>query len=263
VAGIILRDYALKMAKPKRLNGMSRLILVKAKVERAKQNLIDMETLLDRHYGHRVGANKHRKSAFHGMPDSYDIPMDALTAAGDVVGNLWGALDHLCYQLIDAYSPSVGEDVLEQSAFPFAKDVTRYEDAKRRRKVEFMDPCAVVVINHLKPYRGGNDALTLLNDLNNYCKHRMLVTVGSWVHASADWIGRYSPSTGFLLISGAPHFSGIYDASEVQQHPELAAGESASKFNIAGGNAMLPTLHYLIDLIDGILDPFLPFLDSK
>lgn len=135
------------MTKPKRLSALSRLVLVKAKVERAKQNLIDMETRLDRHYGYRVGANKHRKTAFRGMPDSYDIPMEALTAAGDVVGNLWGALDHLCYQLIDAFSPTIGEDI--------------------------------------------------------------------------------------------------------------------GKFNAAGGNAMLPTLRYLIDLVDGILDPFVPFLDSK
>lgn len=242
---------------------MSRLVLVKAKVERAKQNLIDMETLLGRHYGHRVGVNKHRKTAFHGMPDSYDIPMDALTAAGDVVGNLWGALDHMCYQLIDAFSPSVGEDILEQSAFPFAKDVTRYKDAKRRRKVEFMDPGAVVVIDSLKPYPSGNDALALLNELNNYSKHRMLVTVGSFVHASADWIGRYSLTTGFLLISGAPHFSGIYDPSEMHNNPQTAASKPVAKFNAGGGNAMLPTLHYLVDLVDGILDPFLPFLDSK
>ena len=72
------------MSKPTRLNGMSRLIIVKAKVERgAKQNLRDMEDVLNRFYGHRIGANKHRKTAFIGMPDSYNLPMEALTAAGD------------------------------------------------------------------------------------------------------------------------------------------------------------------------------------
>jgi hypothetical protein len=252
------------MGNPKRLDALSRLIIVKAKVERAKQNLLDMESILDLFYRHRVGGNKHRKTTLDGMDGAYSIPMDALTAAGDVVGNLWGALDHVCYQLIDSFSPKIEATVLEKSAFPFAKNITGYEEAKSRRKVEFMDPGAVMVLDHLKPYGGvgGNDALALLYDLNNFSKHRMLVTVGSWVHTSADWIGRYNIDTGFLLISGDPHFSGIYDPSEVNQDNQITPQKAISKFNPSGGNAMLPTLHYLVDLVDGILDAFLPFLDS-
>jgi hypothetical protein len=97
------------MAKPTRLNALSRLIIVKAKVERAKQNLLDMEAALNRFYGHRIGANKHRKTMVLGTDNAYNLPLEALTAAGDVVGNLWGALDHICYQLIDSYSPNVSE----------------------------------------------------------------------------------------------------------------------------------------------------------
>jgi hypothetical protein len=250
------------VSKPKPLNALSRLVIVKAKVERAKQNLLDMEVALNRFYNHRVGANKHAKTALVGMPNSYDLPMEALTAAGDIVGNLWGALDHICYQLIDAYSPNVGDEILEQSAFPFAKDITKYADAKSRRHVKLMDPGAVMVIDALEPYRGGNKPLTLLYDLNNFSKHRMLVTVGEWVHLNAKWIGKYSAGTGFLLISGDPHFSGVYDPSEVHKDTFLPHEEAIAKFDVAGRNAMLPTLHYLIDLIDGVLDNFLPFLDS-
>jgi hypothetical protein len=222
-----------------------------------------MEAMLDRYYRHRAGANKHRKTAFVGMPDSYDIPLDALSAAGDVVGNLWGALDHLCYQLIDAFSPAASDRTLELSAFPFAKDLTGYEEAKRRRKAEFMDPGAVAVIDQLRPYPGGNDALALLNELNNFSKHRMLVTVGSYVHASADWIGRYSIGTGFLLLSGAPHFSGVYDPSEVHHTDRDSPRKVISNFVPGGRNAMLPTLNYLVDFVDGTLDGFLPFLGSR
>jgi hypothetical protein len=251
------------MAKPTRLNALSRLVLVKAKVERAKQNLLDMEIRLDRFYGHRIGVNKHRKSALRGMSNSFRIPMDALTAAGDVVGNLWGALDHLCYQLIDSYSPNATLVILEQSGFPFAKDTAAYEEAKRRRKVEFMDPGAVKVIDSIKPYDGGNDAISLLHRLNNFSKHRMLVTVGERVFASAQWIGEFSLGTEFLLISGDPHFVGLYDPTDMHQGINLPHHESLAKFNSGGSNAMLPTLHYLIDVVDGLLDPFVAFLDSK
>jgi hypothetical protein len=151
---------------------------------------------------------------------------------------------------------------LEQSAFPFAKDITRYADAKSRRHVELMDPGAVIVVDALEPYRGGNKPLTLLYDLNNFSKHRMLVTVGMWVHLHAEWIGRYSLGTGFVLINADPHFSGIYDPSEVHKNADIPHEEAIAKFDAAGRNAMLPTLHYLIDLVDGILDSFLPFLGS-
>lgn len=259
-AGIIVG-----VSKPTRLNALSRLIIVKAKVERAKQNLLDMEAALNRFYGHRIGANKHRKTALVGMDGSYNLPMEALTAAGDVVGNLWGALDHLCYQLIDSYSPDVEPEILEQSAFPFAKDITRYAETKSRRHVKLMNPRAVVILDALKPYGGhdGNKPLSFLYALNNFSKHRMLVTVGQWVHLHADWIGRYSLGTGFLLINAEPHFSGLYDPSEVHKNAYLPHEEAIAKFEVAGGNAMLPTLHYLVDLVDGILDLFLAFLDSR
>jgi hypothetical protein len=251
------------MAKLTRLNAQSRLVLCKAKVERAKQNLLDMESVLDRYYGHAVGANKHRRSALKGMPKSYEIATDALLAAGDVTNNLWGALDHLCYQLIDAYSPTVSEKVLEQSGFPFGKDAIRYAEAKTRRKVEFMDPRAVTVIDGLRPYDGGNEPLALLNRLNNISKHRVLLTVGEKVYMHADWIGRHSLGTGFLLISTDPHFSGIYDPSEVHQKGDVPHEESLAKFDGAGPNSMLPTLHHLVNVVDSALNEFLPFLDSK
>ena len=222
-----------------------------------------MEALLDRSYGHRIGANKHRKTAFQGMPDAYNIPMDALTAAGDVVSNLWGALDHLCYQLIDAYSPGCDPGVLERSAFPFAKDKSRYKETKNRRGVKFMDPGAVKIIDSLEPYPTGNSALSLLYELNNISKHRILLTVGTWVHMTADWIGEYSATPTFLLITSDPHFSGIYEPSEVHKHMQLFHAESLAKFDVGGGNAMLPTLHYLVDVVYRIINEFLPFLESQ
>jgi hypothetical protein len=57
-----------KTSKPTRLNALSRLVIVKAKIERAKQNLLDMEAALNQSYGYRIGANKHKKTAFVGIP---------------------------------------------------------------------------------------------------------------------------------------------------------------------------------------------------
>jgi hypothetical protein len=64
------------------------------------------------------------------------------------------------------------------------------------------------------------------------------------------------------LINTDPHFSGIYDPPEVHKNAKCPHEEALAKCDAAGRNVMLPTLHYLVDLVDGILDSFLPFLAS-
>src|SRR5882762_10083827 len=95
-----------RRTKP-RASPESRLALVRAKVERAKQNLAEVEFLIFTAHGYFPGVNMRVKSRkrLPGQLPTYEIPFDALTAAGDVVHNLRGALDHLVYQLTKANRP--------------------------------------------------------------------------------------------------------------------------------------------------------------
>ena len=43
---------------------------------------------------------------------------------------------------------------------------------------------AVAAIDALKPYKGGNDVLWQLHELNNVDKHRLILTVGSAVRST-------------------------------------------------------------------------------
>ena len=161
-----------------RLSAESRLALVRAKVERAKQNLAETEFIIFTAHGYMPGVNMHVKSRkrLPGQHPTYEIPFDALTAAGDVVHNLRGALDHLAYQLTKANRPRTTDDEFRNIYFPISKDKTAHEKAMKSYK-KFFGAEAIKLIDSFKPYKGGNEALSRLHSLNNLSKHRLLLTM--------------------------------------------------------------------------------------
>ncbi len=112
----------------------------------------------------------------------------------------------------------------------------------------------------LKPYRGGNDALWLLSQLDNASKHRLLLSVGKIVMCHADWVAEMSLSDVFMYKLGSPQFSGIYARPKMRDDRLLSGKETLRKIRIAKREALLPTLHCLVDTVDGIVHQFLPFL---
>jgi hypothetical protein len=94
---------------------------------------------------------------------------------GDALFNLRSALDHLAQQfyLLGTGSTTSARHV----AFPIWGDATKYA-TESPRQVKGMRQDAIDFLNAAKPYKGGNDALWRLNELNNIDKHRLLITVG-------------------------------------------------------------------------------------
>lgn len=242
------------------LDAPSRLSLVRAKVERAKKNLKDMERHLARFYRDmRVSEEDSDPThVFVQRPEPIRTTFDALCAAGDVINNLRAALDHLIFQLIDVYSPNSPPKVFERCAFPICQDAATYEVAKRT-KVKGISPAAMILLDACKPYKGGNNALWLLDELNNIGKHRLILTVGHDVYCHADWIGQVSFSEWFLYKFSNPHFKGIY-GPKVNKKAKLSGQKSLINMQVVGSNAMLPTLYNLVDVVDRLVKEFLPVL---
>jgi hypothetical protein len=115
-----------------RLSAESRLILVRAKIERAKENLRDMERIFERD-GYVPGVNIHIKSRKRppGQFHMFYFRLLALAAAGDVVVNLRGALDHLAYQLTKAHRPRITIKEERAISFPICKDLAGYEKSRK------------------------------------------------------------------------------------------------------------------------------------
>jgi uncharacterized protein YbcI len=239
-----------------RLNAESRLILVRAKVERAKDNLRDMERLFAQD-GYIPGINMHvtARKRPPGQFLTYHVRLLTLASAGDVVVNLRGALDHLAYQLTKVHRPRITVKQERDISFPICKDQATYE--KARKAVEkLVGPEAIKLIDALKPYKGGNEALFRLNELNNINKHKLLPTIERIVICHDEWIGKR-----FMYKFGRPQFSGIFARPKVNDYILPGGRETITKLKVGRREALLPTLHYLVQYIDGIIDAFLPCLE--
>lgn len=242
------------------LNAPLRLSLVRAKVERAKKNLADMEReLLEFH--RQMADSKIHDNAIHILPEHFmkvEVTFDALCAAGDVVNNLRSALDHLIFQLIEVHSPNSPAKDFERCCFPICKDVSSYELSKRA-KVKGISPEAMKLLDGCQPYKGADNPLWLLNELNNISKHRLIMTVGQEVWCHAGWLGSVSSGEWFKYEFSDPHFTGIY-GFEVDQKVKLAIEKPIANPQVVRGNALLPTLHQLVNFVEALIDKFLPVL---
>jgi hypothetical protein len=239
-----------------RLSAESRLILVRAKVERAKENLRDMERLFAQD-GYIPGINMHVRARKQppGTFLTYHVRPLTLASAGDVVVNLRGALDHLAYQLTKVHLPRITIKQERDISFPICKDQTAYE--KARKAVEkLVGPEAIKLIDALKPYKGGNEALFRLNELNNINKHKLLPTIERIVICHDEWIGKR-----FMYKFGHPQFSGIFARPKVKDYILAGGKETISELRSGRREALLPTLHYLVEVVDGIVNEFLPVLE--
>jgi len=91
--------------------------------------------------------------------------------AGDAVHNLRSALDHLAYQLVlvNGHTPS------RHTCFPIFDDAAKFSTMDQR-KVSGMSRAAIDAIAAAKPYKGGNEPLWVVHDLDIADKHHALLT---------------------------------------------------------------------------------------
>jgi len=117
--------------------------------------------------------------------------------AGEAIHNIRIALDYLVNDLVDigctAQNITLSKTERRQIAFPIIDtDSPKEYQISRKRKVKGMMQAAIDAIDATKPYKGGNDLLWKLSQLNNIDKHRFLITVGSQIASfnAPRWIRR-------------------------------------------------------------------------
>jgi hypothetical protein len=109
-----------------------------------------------------------------GFPASFSL------VASDCAYNLRSALDQIGYAMARAKKP--GSEPFN-TIFPFCRISSEFDNvlAKNCRDIpsEIQDS-----FRRLKPYRGGDDLLWSLSEINNRNKHRLLVPMGSAIRSS-------------------------------------------------------------------------------
>jgi hypothetical protein len=238
----------------------SRMVLARVKVEWAKKHLQNLATeILALEHTHIVirkddsEAPPHPISFLHGgFPKVPVLALDAVCLAGDVVHNLRVALDHLAQQLALIGCPTLTQKELRGVEFPIAETHAKYESDKAR-KVKGMRSEAVLAIDTLKPYKGGNEVLWRLHELDNIDKHRTLFTLGTDFVFTADWFdGTY------LFRTDSPHFGGVEPGAEDDIKVDIE--NAMSRPEVEQASALLPSLHRLVDYVDNLIFSFRSFL---
>jgi hypothetical protein len=140
--------------------------------------------------------------------------------------------------------------------FPLADDETRCKSRIKAIK-KLIHPDAIELIKAIKPYSGGNEALALLHKLNNLSKHRLILNVAEIIvcHSAS---GRKDEK--FLYKPGDVYFFGTWGRPQVDDYTLPTGIETISEIRAGQPEALFPTLHYLITVVDGLVQNFLPYL---
>jgi hypothetical protein len=261
----------------------ARIALIKLKIERAKKHICDLgrekAIFLDPNPYVVTGEyySEHNATIYF-LDHPASIPDSVRLIAGDAAHNLRTALDHLACLLVEAN----GGIVSNSTAFPICESLAKYE-IESGRKTEGMRQEARDAIKRTAPYRGGNDTIWGLHELDRIDKHRLLITVASIIHKFGFEVGvkeleemlpgfRFNPKDfprttawfdpldrKFGAEKGDPIFTitGNYEADKnVKFAFDIALGEP----EVFKGRPLVETLSTAAETIDNLVSDFMPFL---
>ncbi len=264
------------------------LLGVRAKIEWAKHHIHELEIQsLAFHENNRnttvveddseTGDEVHRIRFRTPIPDA--IPL----ITGDCVHNLRSALDHLACRLVEANH----RVPTRYTAWPIFRTAADYASGSQR-KVEDIAGTVVPLIEATQPYHSGYDGLGSLSQLDNLDKHQLLIVAaarsGSFFYGIADagiaemlklgdQIGEVnwevSANTALFSDPGKPVFlqngdilarvpcsNPLKDHTKIEVTFHIAFREP----KIVEGQAVSPYLTQLAELVERVVDQFVPFV---
>jgi hypothetical protein len=234
-----------------------RLALIRIKIERAYKHLDELEYVIglssDEIHFNVVGMNFDSQTGKRFLATQPLIFNDETipAIAGDAVHNTRCALDHLTFHLVQVGGGrNTTKFKWNDVRFPIFPTFESYESGKTR-KIDGMRPEAIKAIDALKPYKDGNDALWLLNKLDNADKHSFILSIGSY---------QLLMGSGVILQAEEPFFTSI-GSPKPKQDVNLLTDEPLIKPAVGHSNALLPTLHQLAELVGNIVREFGPLLE--
>jgi len=239
----------------------------KLKIKRAKKHIGELQCEVTQFIArnpYRVVVEQDRKT----LNDLFviriqdPIPGDFAAIIGDAIHNLRAALDLLACDLVRVNGGDV-EDVY----FPFCRNGNEFENVVAQRHIDRASPDIVDMFRSLEPYNGGNDALRSIHDLDISDKHKILQPVfyftglpncliarrdGSPFFSLTNcWIG---PIKDGLTIYRFPRrvLQGVKIGQQFKASFEITFGDGQA----FRGQSVIPTLHQLAGLVDGIVKTF-------
>ena len=120
------------------------------------------------------------RDVLYRLPQDFHVWRDFALIAGDIFQNLRSALDYLACALVVADNGTV----TNETCFPIVwrSPVTPKEKESFAGKIKGMSGAAKDLILSCEPYHGGDEILWRVHELNRREKHRLLFTVGGYLH---------------------------------------------------------------------------------
>jgi hypothetical protein len=185
-----------------------------------------------------------------------DVPPDFSAIIGDVIHNLRAPLDLMACELV-CLNGRNDSDV----RFPFSASEADFDAAIKRNNFHRASGEAIALLKSLKPYRGGNEALRAVHDLDVMDKHRALIPTTYMIGApDAQWSREPDKSA---------RFGPIRDGMSIPAHLPVRFRErgqfvlcfplvdsAGNRAGPLGGGELVPTLKSLAELIDSIIEAF-------
>lgn len=147
------------------------------KAERAKVHINELDTAIrafldEDPYRFLVYSDCQTRQVVYYIDSATAPPIILSPIIGDILTNLHSALDYLAYQFWLLSSRVLQE---EEVYFPILNGPNHYKTVFPEKTKGFRK-CDVDFLSAIKPYKGGNDALWFIKELNNPNKHRLLLT---------------------------------------------------------------------------------------
>ncbi len=266
------------------------------KVERAKEHFRDLYA----RYQEFRQTNPYERVVYD-EPDTGDLvykakvladpPVEWSAIVGDTVHNLRSSLDLLVCELVRAE----GHEVKPNTAFPVFKSASAFSNAFKPGppgQIKGAPKAAVDVIKAAEPYKGANNAFWRLHQLDITDKHKLLVPVGMAYQSvvfdlarAFDNVPDLPPELAvpqelkmpvgirpadrqFPLEDGAELFriaAQVRNDPMAQMHmnPQFVFEVAFGEGEVVEGEALIPTLHELIQFVEGFIELFPPLFNQK
>ena len=143
--------------------------------------------------------------------------------------------------------------------FPFYQTRSELVGAIENGNLKTAPEISRIIIDDIKPYRGGNDLLCKLHDLDITDKHKLLIPIVSIVElrgaSGEDDCGGSFRGLNFVIAQGG-RINAISSSKnlKVTNHGQPSFDIRFDRGQIFDDKSVVPTLHQLSELVSGILE---------
>lgn len=189
-------------------------------------------------------------------------PREVGLIAGDAIHNLRSALDHLACYLVLAN----GNRPSRQTCFPIFDSAAKYQ-AMDTKKVRGMSQDAIDAIDAAKPYKGGNDKLHTLHELDIADKHHSLLATlvavrQGTIEVNVSLRNFKAPPFALPKFQTPLKDGDVFFICEpgVENYTRIDFDVALCEPEIIKGRSIVPVLRQLVQSVDDTITAFEAFL---